>query len=76
MSAQASDRRVGARALRSAPAAAAAVAVALALCAASLTAQAPPADEFVRLEPVVQQALAAAAPFTVTIETFGGTRQV
>ncbi|MFN9758082.1 MAG: S1C family serine protease [Planctomycetota bacterium] len=74
MSAQASDRRVGARALRSAPTAA--VAVAVALCAASLTAQAPPADEFVRLEPVVQQALAAAAPFTVTIETFGGTRQV
>ena len=47
-----------------------------ALGVASLTAQAPPADEFVRLEPVVQQALAAAAPFTVTIETFGGTRQV
>lgn len=72
MSAHRSDRRVSERELRTAPAAA----VAMALCAAWLTAQAPPADEFVRLEPVVQQALAAAAPFTVMVETFGGTRQV
>ncbi|MBM3975183.1 MAG: PDZ domain-containing protein [Planctomycetes bacterium] len=72
MNAHRSVRRVGERALRTVPAAA----VALALCAAALTAQATPADEFVRLEPVVQQALAVAAPFTVTIETFGGTRQV
>ena len=34
------------------------------------------ADEFLRLEPIVQQALAKAATFTVTIETFGGTRRV
>ncbi len=32
-------------------------------------------DEFVRLEPVLQAALAKAAPFVVTIETFGGTRR-
>ncbi|HEX5054629.1 MAG TPA: trypsin-like peptidase domain-containing protein [Planctomycetota bacterium] len=32
-------------------------------------------DEFVRLEPVLQHALAAAAPFVVTVETFGGTRR-
>ena len=31
-------------------------------------------EEFVRLEPVLQAALAKAAPFTVTVETFGGTR--
>lgn len=33
-------------------------------------------EEFLRLEPVVQRALAKAAAFTVTIETFGGTRRV
>lgn len=33
-------------------------------------------DEFVHLEPVLQKTLAAAAPFTVTVETFGGTRRV
>lgn len=32
-------------------------------------------DEFLRLEPVVHAALAKAALFTVTIETFGGTRR-
>jgi S1-C subfamily serine protease len=32
-------------------------------------------DEFLRLEPVVQAALAKASLFTVTIETFGGTRR-
>lgn len=32
-------------------------------------------DEFVRLEPAVQAAIHKAAPFTVTIETFGGTRR-
>ncbi|MFO1076510.1 MAG: trypsin-like peptidase domain-containing protein [Planctomycetota bacterium] len=31
-------------------------------------------DEFVRLEPVLQGALRHAAPFVVTVETFGGTR--
>lgn len=74
MSAHRGDRRQGARAPW--PSAVCFAATAWALGVASLTAQAPPADEFVRLEPVVQQALAAAAPFTVTIETFGGTRQV
>jgi S1-C subfamily serine protease len=64
----------------------AAIACALLVTAAPLRAQTPSptvspslparAGEFARLEPVVQQALAAAAPFTVTIETFGGTRQV
>ncbi len=33
-------------------------------------------DEFVRLEPVLQAALQQAAPFVVTVETFGGTRRV
>lgn len=33
-------------------------------------------DEFLHLEPVLQAALTKAAPFTVTVETFGGTRQV
>ncbi len=32
-------------------------------------------DEFVHLEPVLQAALMKAAPFVVTIETFGGTRR-
>ena len=32
-------------------------------------------DEFVRLEPVLQRAIATAAPFVVTVETFGGTRR-
>lgn len=31
-------------------------------------------DEFARLEPVLQAAIAKAAPFVVTVETFGGTR--
>lgn len=31
-------------------------------------------DEFLHLEPVLQAAIAKAAPFTVTVETFGGTR--
>ena len=37
-----------------------------------------PADpaEFLHLEPVLQQALASAAPFVVTVETFGGTRRL
>ncbi len=34
------------------------------------------ADEFLNLEPVLQAALRRAAPFTVAVETFGGTRQV
>ena len=32
-------------------------------------------EEFIRLEPVLQRALDRAAPFTVTVETFGGTRR-
>ncbi len=32
-------------------------------------------DEFLHLEPVLQRALATAAPFVVTVETFGGTRR-
>jgi S1-C subfamily serine protease len=32
--------------------------------------------EFAALEPLVQAAIAKAAPFTVTVETFGGTRQL
>ncbi len=40
----------------------------------ALPGQATDADEFVRLQPVLQAALAKAAPFVVTIETFGGTR--
>ncbi|MCA8976520.1 MAG: trypsin-like peptidase domain-containing protein, partial [Planctomycetes bacterium] len=32
-------------------------------------------EEFIRLEPVMQRALAEAAPFVVTVETFGGTRR-
>ncbi|MEZ6036814.1 MAG: trypsin-like peptidase domain-containing protein [Planctomycetota bacterium] len=32
-------------------------------------------DEFLQLEPVLQAALRKAAPFVVTIETFGGTRR-
>ncbi|MCR9244403.1 MAG: trypsin-like peptidase domain-containing protein [bacterium] len=31
-------------------------------------------DEFLRLEPVLRRALEKAAPFVVTVETFGGTR--
>ena len=50
--------------------------VAVALAAAASAQRAVDADEFLRLEPVVQQALAKAAMFTVTIETFGGTRRV
>ena len=42
---------------------------------ACATAQRPLGDEFVQLEPVLQAALAKAAPFVVTVETFGGTRQ-
>ena len=46
------------------------------LLVATATAQrGAPTDEFLRLEPVLQQALAKAAPFTVTVETFGGTRR-
>jgi S1-C subfamily serine protease len=46
-----------------------------ALAAAAGAQHAPPADEFVHLETVLQRALAKAAPFTVTVETFGGTRR-
>jgi S1-C subfamily serine protease len=33
-------------------------------------------EEFLRLEPVLQAAIQKAAPWTVTVETFGGTRRV
>ena len=33
-------------------------------------------EEFLKLEPVLQAAVGKAAPFTVTVETFGGTRRV
>lgn len=49
------------------------------LLLAALRAQAPAVDpdEFVRLEPVLQAAIQRAAPpWTVTVETFGGTRRV
>ena len=48
---------------------------ALLATAAAAAQGAAPTDEFVRLEPVLQQAIAAAGPFTVTVETFGGTRR-
>lgn len=45
--------------------------------ATALPAQRPTdPDEFLRLEPVLRAAMAKAAPFVVTIETFGGTRRV
>jgi S1-C subfamily serine protease len=51
--------------------------LAFALLAAPATAQrGVDPDEFVHLEPVLQQALAKAAPFVVAVETFGGTRRV
>lgn len=48
------------------------------LLLAASRAQAPAVDpdEFVRLEPVLQAAIQRAAPWTVTVETFGGTRRV
>jgi S1-C subfamily serine protease len=47
------------------------------LCGGSLAlAQQPPSDEFRTLEPVLQQAMQRAAPFVVTVETFGGTRRI
>lgn len=49
--------------------------VAFAATAAAAAQQGAPGDEFVLLEPVLQAALAKAAPFTVTVETFGGTRR-
>jgi serine protease Do len=48
---------------------------ACALLALPLCAQRGDLDEFVRLEPVLQRAIATAAPFVVTVETFGGTRR-
>jgi len=47
------------------------VSLALPLCA-----QRGDLDEFLKLEPVLQQALQKAGPFVVTVETFGGTRRV
>ena len=48
---------------------------ACALLSLPLCAQRGDLDEFVRLEPVLQRAIATAAPFVVTVETFGGTRR-
>lgn len=49
----------------------------VALAAAPLLAQQRgDLDEFVALEPVLRQAMLRAAPFVVTVETFGGTRKV
>jgi S1-C subfamily serine protease len=53
-----------------------AVVLAVATAVPAVAQQAVDPDEFVRLEPVLQRALATAAPFVVTVETFGGTRQV
>lgn len=47
---------------------------AAAALAPALMAQADP-EEFLHLEPVLQRALDKAAPFVVTVETFGGTRR-
>jgi S1-C subfamily serine protease len=45
------------------------------MCSGTAATQRPvDPDEFVRLEPVLQAAICKAAPFVVTIETFGGTR--
>lgn len=52
-----------------------AVMVAWSLAATAAAQRAVAADEFLQLEPVLQQALAKASPFVVTVETFGGTRQ-
>ncbi|HEX6812263.1 MAG TPA: trypsin-like peptidase domain-containing protein [Planctomycetota bacterium] len=44
-------------------------------CIGAAVAQRPvDEDEFLRLEPVLQAAVAKAGPFVVTVETFGGTR--
>jgi S1-C subfamily serine protease len=51
-----------------------AASAALVLAAAAM-AQQMPGDEFLHLEPVLQQALQKAGPFVVTVETYGGTRQ-
>ena len=51
-------------------------ALALSSLALPLCAQRGDLDEFLKLEPVLQQALQKAGPFVVTVETFGGTRRV
>ncbi len=52
------------------------IAVVVSFAAATLPAQnGVDPDEFVHLEPVLQAAMAKAAPFVVTVETFGGTRR-
>lgn len=50
--------------------------LALSSLALPLCAQRGDLDEFLKLEPVLQQALQKAGPFVVTVETFGGTRRV
>jgi len=51
------------------------VCAALALMVPAMAQRGVDPDEFARLEPVLQAALQRAAPFTVTVETFGGTRR-
>jgi len=50
--------------------------LALSSLALPVCAQRGDLDEFLQLEPVLQQALQKAGPFVVTVETFGGTRRV
>ena len=51
------------------------LATCLALAATVAAQGGAPNDEFVQLEAVLQAALAKAAPFVVSVETFGGTRR-
>ncbi len=53
-----------------------AIGVALVLGPALLSQRGTDPDEFEHLEPVLQAALAKAAPFVVAVETFGGTRTI
>lgn len=52
------------------------IGVALVLGPVLLSQRGTDPDEFLHLEPVLQAALAKAAPFVVAVETFGGTRTV
>lgn len=52
------------------------LAVAFASCAIATAQQRGDLDEFVQLQPVLRAAVERAAPWVVTIETFGGTRRV
>ncbi len=48
----------------------------LAVLGAAVAQQGVDPDEFVHLEPVLRAAMERAAPFVVTVETFGGTRRL